>query len=126
MYLTGLPMLTEVCHAANFVQTGVVEKLAQPVRFLDAFVKPKRVVMQGGRGAIQGGSEGGGVDCGAVTLMDVCRAGAVDNLNIKHVVHKIMKPSRIIVTILYTDKASGSSFLFLTLTTFTRSRCTAQ
>ena len=91
MCFTRLPLFTiNFVMLPTFVQTGVVENLAQPVRFLDAFIKPKRVAVQGGSGGAMQGGSGGAIQggSGAVTLVDVCRAGAVDSINIKHVVHK--------------------------------------
>ncbi len=63
------------------MQTGNIEKLAQPVRYMDSFIKPKsRAPMRGVPDPAHAMQEA------TLTLVDIARGGALDHVNRKHVV----------------------------------------
>ncbi|XP_064390455.1 uncharacterized protein LOC135338302 [Halichondria panicea] len=57
---------------SKYMKSGTLENLAEPVRFLDGFIRPKK------SSAVQGTT---------LTLVDICRGGAVDCMNTKRLSH---------------------------------------
>ncbi len=63
------------------MQSGALDKLSQPVRFLDSFIMPKSRTR-----AMQGVPDDAMQGTTTLTLVDICRGGALNHVNQKYVV----------------------------------------